>query len=142
MSHGALSSRQGNQRGGRQAGWHYSRRRYTSYFRPPSCRSRDNGKAQAGYERGSCVRLFEHVRCESEQVFSNWRGLEIAGVVQDEPADSEGSFVLCQWGFSSMKHWIRWISKDVMLRPCIVMVISMTGSITNETLGCQKKMPE
>ena len=41
-----------------------------------------------------------------------------------------------------MKHWMRWISEDVMLRPRIVMVVSMTGSITNETLGCQKKMPE
>src|SRR3990167_4507061 len=45
MSHGARPSRLGNQRGGSQGGWHYGRRRCTSYFRPPSPRSRDNGKA-------------------------------------------------------------------------------------------------
>ena len=73
MSRGVQPSRQESQRGNKQADWHCGRKRDTSDFHPPSLRSQDSGKAQARYERGSCVRLFERVRCEAEQVFSNWR---------------------------------------------------------------------
>lgn len=34
-----------------------------------------------------------------------------------------------------MKRWICWISEDVILRPCIAITVSMTGSITNEARG-------